>query len=48
MAKYAIDLLTNPDKHRVFSEAARQRAAEFESDRIVGQYEQYYERVLRA
>jgi L-malate glycosyltransferase len=46
MAKYAIDLLTNSQKHKLFSEAARRRALEFDSERIVGQYEQYYQRVL--
>jgi N-acetyl-alpha-D-glucosaminyl L-malate synthase BshA len=46
MARYAIDLLTNPAKHKLFAEAARKRAIEFESSKIIGQYEQYYERVL--
>jgi L-malate glycosyltransferase len=46
MARYAIDLLSNPAKLKLFSEAARKRAKEFESDKIVQQYEQYYERVL--
>ncbi|MCU0452223.1 MAG: N-acetyl-alpha-D-glucosaminyl L-malate synthase BshA [Bacteroidetes bacterium] len=46
MAKYAIDLLLNPAKHQVFAEAARLRAAEFDSSRIVALYEQYYERIL--
>ncbi|RPI06256.1 MAG: N-acetyl-alpha-D-glucosaminyl L-malate synthase BshA [Ignavibacteriae bacterium] len=46
MARYAIDLLTNPQKHALFAKAARSRAMEFESSKIIGQYEQYYERVL--
>jgi N-acetyl-alpha-D-glucosaminyl L-malate synthase BshA len=46
MARYAIDLLTNPEKHKLFAEAARRRAIEFESSKIIAQYEQYYERVL--
>ena len=46
MARYAIDLLTNSQKHKLFAEAARKRAAEFESSKIISQYEQYYERVL--
>jgi len=46
MARYAIDLLTNPSKHKLFAEAARKRATEFESSKIISQYEQYYERVL--
>lgn len=46
MAKYAIELLTNPSKHQLFAAAARRRAMEFESLKIITQYEQYYERVL--
>jgi len=46
MARYAIDLLTNPSKHALFAEAARKRAIEFESSKIIKQYEQHYERVL--
>lgn len=46
MARYAIDLLTNPAKHRIFAAAARARALEFSSPAIIAQYEQYYERVL--
>ena len=46
MAKYAIDLLTNPSKHQLFAEAARRRALEFDADKVVGHYERYYERVL--
>jgi N-acetyl-alpha-D-glucosaminyl L-malate synthase BshA len=46
MSKYAIDLLTNPDKHKLFADAARKRAIEFESSKIIAQYEQYYEKVL--
>ncbi len=46
MARYAIDLLTNPSKHRLFAQAACKRAMEFEMTKIVRLYEQYYERVL--
>lgn len=46
MAKYAIDLLTNPSKYKLFSDAARQRALEFDAIKIVAQYERYYEKVL--
>lgn len=48
MARYAIDLLTNPAKHRSFAAAARARAMDFESAKIVAQYEQYYDRILSA
>jgi N-acetyl-alpha-D-glucosaminyl L-malate synthase BshA len=47
MARYAIDLLTNQAKHDLFAKAARQRAMEFESSKIVTSYEQYYEKILR-
>jgi N-acetyl-alpha-D-glucosaminyl L-malate synthase BshA len=46
MARYAIDLLSNPLKHKLFAEAARKRAIEFESSKIIAQYEHYYERIL--
>jgi N-acetyl-alpha-D-glucosaminyl L-malate synthase BshA len=46
MAKYSIDLLSNPVKHALFAQAARERAKEFESEKIIGQYEEYYKKVL--
>lgn len=46
MSRYAIDLLTNPSKHQLFAKASRQRAVEFNSDKIIAQYEQYYEKIL--
>jgi len=46
MARYAIDLLSNPAKHKLFADAARQRAKEFESAKIIDQYEHYYQHVL--
>ena len=46
MARYAIELLTNPAKHRLFSEAARNRALELNQDSIVAEYEKYYKKVL--
>jgi N-acetyl-alpha-D-glucosaminyl L-malate synthase BshA len=46
MAKYAIDLLSNPSKHQIFAKAARERALEFDASKIVAQYEQYYQKVL--
>ncbi|HTP80556.1 MAG TPA: N-acetyl-alpha-D-glucosaminyl L-malate synthase BshA [Bacteroidota bacterium] len=46
MARYSVELLSNPAKHRHFAEAARKRATEFESSRIVTQYERYYEKVV--
>lgn len=48
MAKYGIELLSNPQKHRLFAEAARQRALEFDSTKIIPLYEQYYEQILQS
>jgi N-acetyl-alpha-D-glucosaminyl L-malate synthase BshA len=46
MARYAIDLLSNPAKHELFAKAARERALEFEASKIVSMYERYYEKIL--
>jgi N-acetyl-alpha-D-glucosaminyl L-malate synthase BshA len=47
MARYTIDLLTNESKQRTFAHAARKRAVEhFAMDKIVEQYEQYYNQVV--
>lgn len=47
MAKYAIDLLSNPNKYKKFSENARKRAVEiFEKEKIVTMYEDYYKIVM--
>lgn len=47
MAKYAVDLLTNEPKYRLFAEASRRRAVNvFRAEKVVDQYERYYEQVL--
>lgn len=47
MAKYAIDLLTNENKYKLFSQNARMRAVKcFDKEKIVKQYENHYIRVL--
>ena len=46
MARYAVELLTNPARHELFAKASRERAKEFEMTKMVGLYEQYYERIL--
>jgi len=47
MSKYAIDLLTNEAKRKLYSAAGRRRAVEsFDATKVVDQYEQYYEQVL--
>jgi len=49
MARYAVELLTNTQKHALFSAAARQRAVNsFAIEKIVNQYEAYYEQCLAA
>lgn len=47
MARYAIELLTNEAKHRLFSANARKRAVEhFDVNTIVSRYEAYLEQCL--
>jgi L-malate glycosyltransferase len=47
MARYAVELLTNEAKWKSFAAAGRKRAIEhFQTDLIVSQYEQYYEKIL--
>jgi N-acetyl-alpha-D-glucosaminyl L-malate synthase BshA len=47
MAEYTIELLQNKNKYRIFSENARDRAATlFSVEKIVPQYEKYYEKIL--
>lgn len=46
MAKYAIDLLSNEKKYKIFSKNARERAIEFEETKIVPVYEAFYEKIL--
>jgi len=46
MSKYAIELLSNPSRHELFARSARKRALEFDSSKIVKQYEEYYEECL--
>jgi N-acetyl-alpha-D-glucosaminyl L-malate synthase BshA len=47
MAKYAVDLLTQPAKYKIFAEACRRRAVEqFRKESIVPLYEKYYQEIL--
>lgn len=49
IAKYAVDLLTNEKKYNLFSDNARSRAANyFGINKIIPQYENYYEKVLNS
>ncbi|MBS1912728.1 MAG: N-acetyl-alpha-D-glucosaminyl L-malate synthase BshA [Bacteroidetes bacterium] len=47
MARYAIELLTEPKRYARFSAAARDRAVKnFSADDVVPQYERYYAKIL--
>jgi N-acetyl-alpha-D-glucosaminyl L-malate synthase BshA len=46
MAKYAIDLLSNPSKHQAFAASARKRALQFDVTTIVNEYEEFYRKVM--
>ncbi len=47
MARYAIELLTNENKHQLFAQNSRKRAVEtFDVEKIVDLYEKYYSKVL--
>jgi len=47
MAKYAIDLLTNEKKYKIFSQNARERAVrKFDINKVVPLYEEEYRKVL--
>jgi len=46
MAKYAVDLLTNEKKYKLFAKNARERAEFFNEEKIIGYYEDFYKKVL--
>jgi N-acetyl-alpha-D-glucosaminyl L-malate synthase BshA len=47
MAEYALELLGNKNKYRIFSHNARERAISlFSTEKIVPRYEEYYKKVL--
>src|SRR4030066_53153 len=49
MAKYALELLGNDKKYRLFSENSRQRAVDkFDKSKVVPLYEEYYEQILKS
>lgn len=48
MAKYAIELLSNEKKYKIFSSNARERAEDFNEKKIIGIYEGFYEKVLES
>ena len=48
MAKYALELLGNDKKYKLFSENSRQRAVnKFDKSIVVPLYEEYYEQILK-
>jgi hypothetical protein len=47
MARGALDLLSDPERHRAFARRGRARAIErFAEEEVVGRYRALYERVL--
>jgi L-malate glycosyltransferase len=49
MAKYALELLSNNKKYKLFSESSRQRAVnKFDKSIVVPLYEEYYEQILKS
>jgi N-acetyl-alpha-D-glucosaminyl L-malate synthase BshA len=49
MAKYALELLSNDKKYKLFSENSRQRAVnKFDKSKVVPLYEQYYKEILNS
>jgi N-acetyl-alpha-D-glucosaminyl L-malate synthase BshA len=48
MSKYAIELLSNEKKYKLFSKRARERAMEFSQEDIIRKYEKHYETVLNS
>lgn len=49
MAKYALELLSNEKKYKLFSENSRERALnKFDKSKVVPLYEEYYELILKS
>ncbi len=47
MARYIIDLLSDSSKYKMFAAASRERAVKnFNIDKIVSQYEEFYRKIL--
>jgi N-acetyl-alpha-D-glucosaminyl L-malate synthase BshA len=46
MGRRAVELLRDPERHRIMTQAAVVRAREFSADRIVPMYEDFYHEVL--
>jgi len=48
MAKYSIELLTNEKKYELFASNARNRAETLSEEKIVPEYEKFYEKILNS
>ena len=48
MAKYSIELLTNEKKYELFAANARNRAETLSEEKIVPEYEKFYEKILNS
>ena len=46
MAKYAVELLSNEKKYQLFQKNARERAEFFKDEKIISEYEKFYEKIL--
>jgi len=46
MARYAIELFSEDKKYKLFQKNARERAEFFNEDKIIGYYEEFYEKIL--
>ena len=46
MAKYAVDLLSDPRRYEAMSKNARKRAEDFSEDKVVPMYEEFYEKIV--
>jgi N-acetyl-alpha-D-glucosaminyl L-malate synthase BshA len=46
MARYAIELFSEDKKYKLFQKHARERAEFFNEDKIIGYYEDFYEKIL--
>lgn len=46
MAKYAVELLSNDKKYKLFQKNSRERAEFYKDDIIIGEYEKFYEKIL--
>ncbi len=46
MAKYAVELFSEEKKYKLFQKNARERAEFFNEDKIIGYYEEFYDKIL--